>query len=93
LRVQLEALNAVTFTDDEWPRLLAEYVVGANDGAVQKKVRVQEDHVYAFRRDEGSTKNIALIDKKSIHNNRFRTSRVRLDTVLFSSVRRTKYPK
>ena len=70
LRVQLEALNAVTFTDDEWQRLLAEYVVGANDGAVQKTVRVQEDHVYAFRRDDGSTKNIALIDKKSIHNNR-----------------------
>ena len=70
LRVQLEALNAVTFTDGEWQRLLAEYVVGANDGAVQKTVRVQEDHVYAFRRDDGSTKNIALIDKNSIHNNR-----------------------
>ena len=70
LRVQLEALNTVTFTDDEWQRLLAEYVVGANDGAVQKTVRVQEDHVYAFRRDDGSTKNIALIDKNSIHNNR-----------------------
>jgi type I restriction enzyme R subunit len=69
LRVRLEALNAVTFTDDEWQRLLAEYVLGANDGAVQKTVRVQEDHVYAFRRDDGSTKNIALIDKKSIHNN------------------------
>ena len=70
LRVQLEALNEVTFTDDEWQRLLAEYVVGANDGAVQKTVRVQEDHVYAFRREDGSTKNIALIDKNSIHNNR-----------------------
>jgi len=70
LRVQLEALNAVTFTDGEWQRLLNEYVVGANDGAVQKTVRIQEDHVHAFRRDDGSTKNIALIDKKSIHNNR-----------------------
>jgi len=70
LRVQLETLNAVTFTDDEWQRLLAEYVIGANDGAVQKTVRVHEDPVYAFRRDDGSTKNIALIDKKSIHNNR-----------------------
>ncbi|MBG6109064.1 type I restriction endonuclease subunit R [Frigoribacterium sp. CG_9.8] len=74
LRVQLEALNAVTFTDDEWQRLLAEYVVGASDGAVQKTVRVQEDHVYAFRRDDGSTKNIALIDKNSIHNNRLQVS-------------------
>ena len=70
LRVQLEALNAVTFTAGEWQRLLNEYVVGANDGAAQKTVRIQEDQVHAFRRDDGSTKNIALIDKKSIHNNR-----------------------
>jgi type I restriction enzyme, R subunit len=70
LRVQLERLNAVTFTDDEWQRLLNEYVVGANDGAAQKTVRIHEDPVYAFRREDGSTKNIALIDKKSIHNNR-----------------------
>ena len=70
LRVQLEALNEVTFTDGEWQRLLIENVVGANDGAVQKTVRIQEDHVHAFRRDDGSTKNVALIDKKSIHNSR-----------------------
>lgn len=70
LRVQLQALNQVQFSDDEWQRLLSEYIAGANDGALQKTVRIQEDHVYAFRRDDGSTKNIALIDKKSIHNNR-----------------------
>jgi len=70
LRVQLQALNQVQFSDGEWQRLLSEYIAGANDGALQKTVRIQEDHVYAFRRDDGSTKNIALIDKKSIHNNR-----------------------
>lgn len=70
LRVQLQVLNQVEFSDDEWQRLLSEYIAGANDGTVNKTVRIQEDHVYAFRRDDGSTKNIALIDKKSIHNNR-----------------------
>jgi len=70
LRLQLEALNGVTFSDGEWQRLLNEYVVGANDGAVQKTVRLQEDHVYAFRRDDGNIKNVTLMDKKSIHNNR-----------------------
>lgn len=70
LRVQLQALNQVEFSDDEWQRLLSEYIAGANDVTGQKTVRIQEDHVYAFRRDDGSTKNIALIDKKSIHNNR-----------------------
>ena len=70
LRTQLQLLNGVTFSDAEWLRLCDEYVVGANDGAVEKTVRVQENHVHAFKRDDGSTKNIALIDKSSIHNNR-----------------------
>ncbi len=70
LRAQLQALNSVTFTDEEWRRLLAEYLAGANDGPVEKTVRIQENHVYAFRRDDGSTKNITLLDKKNIHNNR-----------------------
>ena len=70
LRTQLQLLNGVTFSDAEWQRLRDEYVVGANDGAVEKTVRVQENHVHAFKRDDGSTKNIALIDKSSIHNNR-----------------------
>ncbi|WP_066518347.1 type I restriction endonuclease subunit R [Curtobacterium ammoniigenes] len=70
LRNQLEALNGVTFSDGEWERLLAEYIVGANDGAVEKTVRIQENHIYAFKRDDGSTKNIAIIDKRQIHNNR-----------------------
>ena len=66
----METLNAVTFSDAEWTRLLAEYIVGANDGAVEKTVRIQEDDIHAFKRDDGSTKNIALLDKKNIHNNR-----------------------
>jgi len=70
LRTQLEALNAVRFSDAEWDRLLAEYLAGANDGAVEKTVRVQENHIHAFKRDDGTTKNIALLDKQHIHNNR-----------------------
>lgn len=70
LRAQLEALNGVVFTDSEWDRLLAEYIAPANDRPIDKTVRIQEDHVHALRRDDGSIKNIALIDKQSIHNNR-----------------------
>ena len=33
-------------------------------------MRVQEDHVQILRRDDGTTKNITLIDKTNIHNNR-----------------------
>jgi type I restriction enzyme R subunit len=70
LRVQVEALNSVTFTDSEWARLMAEYLAPGNDSPIDKTVRVQEDHVYSFRREDGSIKNISLIDKQNIHNNR-----------------------
>lgn len=70
LRVQLEALNAIEFTDAEWARFFTERIAGAKDGPVEKTIRIQEDHVQLLRRDDGSTKNVALIDKANIHNNR-----------------------
>jgi type I restriction enzyme R subunit len=70
LRVQLEALNAVTFSDDEWERFFAERIASANDGIIEKTLRIQEDHVQVLKRDDGTSKNITLIDKSSIHNNR-----------------------
>jgi type I restriction enzyme R subunit len=70
LRVQLEALNNITFSDVEWERFFTEKVAGANEGTQEKTVRIQEDHVQILKRDDGSTKNITLIDKVNIHNNR-----------------------
>ncbi len=70
LRTQLEALNAIAFSNEEWDRFFTENVAGANDGIVEKTVRIQEDHVQVLKRDDGSTKNIHLIDKTNIHNNR-----------------------
>lgn len=70
LRSQLEGLNGITFTDSEWERFFTTSVAGKNDGIVEKTVRIQEDHVQILKRDDGSTKNITLLDKKNIHNNR-----------------------
>jgi type I restriction enzyme R subunit len=70
LRRQLEALNKITFSDREWKEFFGEKIAGANDGIVEKTARIQEDHVQVLKRDDGSFKNIALIDKQSIHNNR-----------------------
>ncbi len=70
LRHQLEALNHITFSDAEWAQFLTEQVASSNSGIVEKTVSIQEDHVKLLRRDDGSTKNIALIDKEHIHNNR-----------------------
>ena len=70
LRQQLELLNHYTFSDAEWDRFLNQNIIGANEGIVEKTRRIQEDHVQILKRDDGSTKNITLIDKKNIHNNR-----------------------
>ena len=70
LRYQLEKLNKIRFSDDEWKRLFTGYITSATDGIIEKTRRIQEDHIYALKRDNGTTKNIFLIDKKNIHNNR-----------------------
>ncbi len=70
LRKQLELLNNYTFSDAEWKWFFEKCVAGANDGIIEKTLRIQTDHVQVLKRDDGSTKNIYLIDKKNIHNNR-----------------------
>ncbi|GAA1233040.1 type I restriction endonuclease subunit R [Prauserella halophila] len=69
LRTQLEKLNKMTFSDAEWETFFATKIAGKNDGIVEKTVRIQEDHVQILERDDGSTKNVTLIDKANIHNN------------------------
>lgn len=70
LRLQLETLNGYEFSDDEWQRFYTERIASTGDGIVEKTVRIQEDHVQLLLRDDGSTKNITLLDKQHIHNNR-----------------------
>lgn len=70
LRAQLETLNRMTFSDAEWDQFFTTRIAGANEGIAEKTVRLQEDHVQILKRDDGTTKNVSLIDKKSVHNNR-----------------------
>ncbi len=70
LRKQLEQLNGFAFSDAEWGRFFTECIANSNEGIVEKTRKIQEDHVQILRRDDGSTKNIYLIDKKNVHNNR-----------------------
>lgn len=69
LRRQLEKLNKITFSDGEWERFFSTCIAGSNDGIIEKTARIQEDHIQVLKRDDGSTKNIYLIDKQHIHNN------------------------
>ncbi|MDR9788007.1 MAG: type I restriction endonuclease subunit R [Peptococcaceae bacterium MAG4] len=70
LRKQLELLNDFTFTDGEWNRFFKECIANTNEGIVEKTRKIQDDHVQILRRDDGTTRNIYLLDKKNIHNNR-----------------------
>lgn len=70
LRRQLEALNNISFSDDEWKRFFSDSIANNNEHIVEKTRKIQEDSVQVLRRDDGSSKNISLIDKKNIHNNR-----------------------
>ena len=70
LRRQLEGLNDYAFSDSEWTRFFKDCVAGTNDGILEKTRRIQLDHVQVLRQDSGASKNIYLLDKKHIHNNR-----------------------
>lgn len=70
LRLQLEAVNDYRFSDEEWGRFFSEVLANPKSGIVEKTRLIQEDFVQVLRRDDGSSKNITLFDKKNIHNNR-----------------------
>lgn len=69
LRTQLERLNKLEFTDNEWNQILSKYISNPNEGVVEKTRKVQEDYIYNLKRDDGSSVNVWLIDKNQIHNN------------------------
>lgn len=71
LRAQLEALNKFEFTDSEWQRFFDGVLASKNDSIAQKTARIQDaDTKQLLTREDGSTKNITLVDKRNIHNNR-----------------------
>ena len=69
LKIQIERLNKVAFTDKEWERFLVKYLDCPNDGMIEKTRKIQENYIYDFIFDDGHLKNIKIIDKKNIHNN------------------------
>src|SRR5574344_2130278 len=70
LRTQLELLNDYKFSDSEWTRFFNNNIANNNDGIVEKTRKIQEDHIQVLKKDDGTSKNIYLLDKKNIHNNK-----------------------
>lgn len=69
LRNQLEILNKIKFTDNEWDNFFNSYIANPNDGIVEKTKKIQEDYKKELTLDSGELRNIYLIDKDNIHNN------------------------
>ena len=70
LRKKLEELNNYTFSDDEWGRFFTQNLANSNEGIPEKTRKIQEDNVQILKTDAGFTKNITLLDKTNIHNNK-----------------------
>ena len=69
LKEKIEKLNNIIFTENEWKRFFKECIASNNDGIIEKTKKIQEDYIQVLNREDGSVKNIMLIDKNNIHNN------------------------
>ena len=70
LRTQLEKLNNFTFSDKEWSQFFTSELANPNQSITEKTTTIQEDYIKNLTLENGTVKNIYLLDKQSIHNNR-----------------------
>jgi len=70
VRVQLELLNKVQFTNAEWVRFCEEYLDKPSDNIIDKTRKIHNDYIYDFVFDDGRIINIYLVDKKNIARNK-----------------------
>lgn len=71
LRVQLEKLNNIKFSDNEWQRFLTEDIADNSKHQLEKTEQIQlsKYELHKLERDNGTQESIILIDKANIHNN------------------------
>lgn len=70
LRAQLQLLNSYSFTDKEWDQFFKNKIANQNSGIEEKTSLIQEDHIQVLDCDDGTKKNIYLLNKTNIHENR-----------------------
>ena len=70
LKTQMEVLNNVVFTDDEWLRFLDEYLNKPSDSLIDRTRKLHDNYIYDFIFDDGHIQNIYLWDKKNISRNK-----------------------
>lgn len=69
LRQQMDRLNKVELTENEWQYLFKKRIAKPNESVMEKADRIQRNEIVNITRDDGSSLNIKLIDKKDIFNN------------------------
>ena len=70
VRVQLQKLNNVQFSNGEWLRLVETWLDKPSDGIVEKTRKIHDDYIHDFVFDDGRIQNIYLLDKKNIARNK-----------------------
>ncbi|MDO4798117.1 MAG: hypothetical protein Q4A01_08890 [Coriobacteriales bacterium] len=66
IRQCMNELNGITLSDREWKAFLHEYLARGTDGFAQKAEKFQRNPRYSLRRDDGTTKNLDIVDKTMI---------------------------
>lgn len=69
LRQQLEKLNNIVFSENEWKQFFKEEIGNPNQGIEDKTKTIQEDYIKVLVRDDGEKRNIYLLKKENIHEN------------------------
>lgn len=69
LRRQMERLNGLTLSDNEWKQLFEQHIASEQMTIEDKTERIQQKEIVNITLDNGNSQNIKLIDKKDIHNN------------------------
>lgn len=64
VRIHLQKLNDVSFSDHEWQRFVINYLDKPSDSITDKARKIHEDYIHDFVFDDGRIKNISLLDKK-----------------------------
>lgn len=70
VKVQLEELNDVRFSTDEWIRFCEQYLDKPNDNIIDKTRKIHDDYIFDFVFDDGHIKNIYLVNKDKLSKNK-----------------------
>lgn len=64
IRLQLQKLNKIEFSDSERQRFITTYSHNPSDSIIEKTRKIHDDYVHDFVFDNGQIQNIYLIEQK-----------------------------